>query len=177
MRMKQGVLTDEAIKRSKFAYERAKTLMNVAEAKLEKTKQNLESAKIILNQMNITAPVDGTILKIYSTIGEYISNANNTMIIGNLEPLYIKTQINGTDIPYFNHESKTVAVQRSITSDPIPLTFIKADLIVIPKTNLRGLSAEIIDTRVLEITYALPKTHGLYFGLFIDTYIEKGKIK
>ena len=171
--MTKDVISGEELKKREFAHDRTQALMAAAEMKLYQAKQSLENAKVTLEQTKIIAPVDGTILKIYPPIGEYISNADNIMIMGNISPLYLKVQIDETDVPYFDPTSKAVAVQRSIKSDPIPLAFVKIDPIVISKTNLRGTSSELVDTRVIEVTYALPEIRGIYIGQLIDAYVEK----
>ena len=47
--------------------------------------------------------------------------------------------------------------------------------VVVPKRNLTGDGAERVDTRVLQVIYALPlEAENLYVGQPVDVYIEVG---
>ncbi|MGL5020345.1 MAG: efflux RND transporter periplasmic adaptor subunit, partial [Luteolibacter sp.] len=55
-----------------------------------------------------------------------------------------------------------------------PLEFIRIEPYVIPKVSLTGSSTERVDTRVLQVIYALdrPLDVPLYVGQQVDVFIE-----
>jgi hypothetical protein len=57
--------------------------------------------------------------------------------------------------------------------EELPLTFVRVEPFVIPKRSLTGLSTERVDTRVLQIIYAVePEDKPLYVGQQLDVYID-----
>ena len=71
---------------------------------------------------------------------------------------------------------KGTAYIKGDTKNPVPLTFVRVEPYVIPKTSLTGASTERVDTRVLQVIYSLqrPKTTPIYVGQQVDVYIDAG---
>lgn len=162
--LKNIISTQDAQKRQ-FDYKRAMANLAVAEEKLRMTQTKLAQSEIL-------APCDGKILKISESVGSYISNSSNIIIMGNTNPLHVRVQIDETDIGKFTQHAKAFAVMRGSLNNLIPLKFVRFEPLSQSKTTLQGTSREIIDTRVLEVVYEVQQEENLYVGQRIDVYIE-----
>ena len=69
----------------------------------------------------------------------------------------------------------TVA-EASLRGDPsrkFPLRFVRVEPYVIPKKSLTGDNTERVDTRVLQVLYAIERTdHPVYVGQQLDVFID-----
>ena len=61
---------------------------------------------------------------------------------------------------------------RGNSREQFPLRFVRIEPYVVPKRNLTGDAAERIDTRVLQVLYALPEGSPVYVGQHMDVFIE-----
>ena len=164
--LKTGVISAKEKKRRQFQYDKA-----LANVNAEKEKLNI--SKIKLAQTKIVAPTDGKILKIVPTIGSHLLNTDKAIIMGSIDPLHIRVQVDETDISDFKSSAEAVAIERHPSSKPISLEFVRVEPIAQTKTTLMGSSRELIDTRVVEIIYKMPKSDHLYIGQRIDVYINR----
>lgn len=174
--LKKGVLASEEFRRREFAYDKAKAQVDLASANAQEAEQNLKLSKVTLDQLYTASPIDGVVLKVNAVLGEYISaqdTGKDFIVIGNDDPLYIRTQLDENDVSFFKSEAKAVAFFKNKLSDPIPLKLIRFEPYVAPKRNLRGDSQEWVDTRVVEILYEIPKMDGIFIGQQMDVYIEQ----
>lgn len=171
--LKKGVMSDEEIKKRGFALERAAADIEYAQQNIEQAKYLLETTQTQLEQTKIIAPIDGTILKVYPCVGEFLSNEKKTIVLGNTTPLHIVAQVDETEIKYFNETAKACAIDRSGGKRYLRLTFVKIIPLTSSKTNLSGVSNEIIDTRVVEIIFKITEQHKLFIGQRLDVFIEK----
>ncbi|CAO4836337.1 MAG: p-hydroxybenzoic acid efflux pump subunit AaeA [Holosporales bacterium] len=170
--LKKGVISEEEIKRREFTLERASADIESAEQNIEQAKQTLEMIQTQLEQAKLRAPIDGTILKVYPSVGEFISNEKKTIILGNTTPLHVVAQIDETEIANFDESAKACAIDRSGSKTYIPLKFIKVVPLTSSKTNLSGASNELIDTRIIEVTFEITEPKKLFIGQRLDVFIE-----
>jgi hypothetical protein len=61
---------------------------------------------------------------------------------------------------------------RGNTADRLPLHFVRVEPYVIPKRNLTGDSTERVDTRVLQVIFALDTGARVYAGQQLDVFID-----
>ncbi|PIZ32986.1 MAG: hypothetical protein COY39_04055 [Alphaproteobacteria bacterium CG_4_10_14_0_8_um_filter_37_21] len=161
----KNVLSTQESQSRQFDYKRAVANLAVAEEKLSMTKTKLAQSEIV-------APCDGKILKIFETVGSYVSNTSNIIMMGNTDPLHVRVQIDETDMENFNQYAKVFAVKRGVSDSLLPLKFVRFEPISQSKTILQGTSREIIDTRVIEVVYEMQSKENLYVGQRVDVYIE-----
>ena len=67
-----------------------------------------------------------------------------------------------------------VASVRGDSSHRYGLHFVRFEPYVIPKKNLTGDSMERVDTRVLQVIFALDKNAPVYAGQQMDVFIDAG---
>ncbi|CAO5680188.1 MAG: p-hydroxybenzoic acid efflux pump subunit AaeA [Holosporales bacterium] len=173
--LKKGVISEEEIKKREFSLERASADIESAEQNIEQAKQALETTKTQLAQTKLRAPIDGTILKVFPSVGEFLSNEKKTIVLGNITPLHVVAQIDETEIANFDESAKACAIDRSGSRSYIPLKFIKVVPLTSSKTNLSGASNELIDTRIIEVTFEITEPQKLFIGQRLDVFIEGPK--
>lgn len=171
--LKMGVISEEEIKKREFALERATADVEATEQNVKQAIHALETTQTQLAQTQLRAPIDGTILKVYPSVGEFLSNDGKTIVLGNTTPLHVVAQIDETEIGHFNETAKACAIDRSGSNAYIPLKFIKIVPLTSSKTNLSGASNELIDTRIIEVTFEITEPKKLFIGQRLDVFIEK----
>jgi hypothetical protein len=68
------------------------------------------------------------------------------------------------------------AARASLRGDPgqsFPLTFVRVEPYVLPKKSLTGDNTERVDTRVLQVIYAVDaRERALYVGQQVDVFVD-----
>ena len=122
------------------------------------------------------APADGTVLQVNLRPGEYApaSSASQALVImGAVEPLYARVDIDEVDVPKWRQNAPATATQRGAPLDVMPLTFVRKEPLVVPKRSLSGQSTERVDTRVMQVIYALGTAGATILpGQQLDVFIE-----
>jgi hypothetical protein len=81
--------------------------------------------------------------------------------------------IDENDIPRFRPGAPAKAMLRGDPRQEFGLRFVRVEPYVIPKKSLTGDNTERVDTRVLQVIYALDKTSApVYVGQQLDVYVE-----
>jgi multidrug resistance efflux pump len=153
----------------KFDKEIAQANIALAEAQVQQTKTDLD-------RVLVRAPRDGVILQVNVREGEYVGTppGQALMLLGAInEKLHIRVDIDEHDIPRFH---KGAAAQASPRGNPrivYPLSFERVEPYVLPKKSLTGDNTERVDTRVLQVIYAVDaKDRPLYVGQQMDVFID-----
>jgi HlyD family secretion protein len=150
----------------------------VARASVEQARAQIERTKSDLERALVRAPVDGDVLKVNIRPGEYVSTppAQPPFVLGNLGELHVRVDIDENDIPRFRTDRPARAVLRGAPGRELPLNFMRVEPYVIPKKSLTGDNTERVDTRVLQVIYAIagsPSAGGVVFvGQQVDVFIE-----
>ena len=81
--------------------------------------------------------------------------------------------IDENDIPRFRPNLPGVAKPRGNASQEFGLRFVRVEPYVIPKRSLTGGNTERVDTRVLQVIYAIETTgRPLYVGQQMDVFLD-----
>ena len=147
----------------------AKALVQQAEAALADTQTTL--ARLV-----VQAPVDGEVLQINIRPGEFAqAGAMNTplLVLGNLDQLHVRVDIDENDAWRFDKNSKAVAFLRGNRNFKADLILAYVEPYVVPKKSLTGDSTERVDTRVLQALYSFERSQlPVYVGQQMDVFIE-----
>jgi multidrug resistance efflux pump len=148
----------------------------VAHAAVDQAAASVERAKTELELLCAVAPIDSTILRVDVRVGEYVAGTptEGLVILGLTEPLHIRVDVDEADIPRFHEGARAVAVLRGANADGIPLRFVRVEPFVQPKKWLSGAGSERVDTRVLQVIYALEdaKQVSAFVGQQVDVFID-----
>jgi HlyD family secretion protein len=155
----------------------------LARGNVEQAKAQVDQTKTILALLDVCAPVDGTILQINTREGEYVSTfaGQSLIVMGNLNPLHVRVSIDEEDLPRLKLDAPARAkIRGDATQEEVPLTFVRLEPYIVPKTSLTGTNTERVDTRVVQVIYALDpnnplvKEKKILVGQLVDVFIDTG---
>ncbi len=190
-----GAMSAEEVSRRQYQHELALAKVKQAEADLEKTKAgtwppDLEVARLQVMQAKglverierdlertvIRSPIDATVLQIRIHEGEYPptdSSKMPPMIIGNIDTLHLRVEVNQFDASKFVDSAPALAYLQGNTRQAFPLRFVRIEPYFVSKQNITNDINEKIDTRVLQVIYAFePGTSAIFVGQQMDVFIE-----
>jgi multidrug resistance efflux pump len=136
----------------------------------------LISTQTTLARLVVQAPVDGEVLQINLRPGEFAQAgalSGPLLVLGNLEQLHVRVDIDENDAWRFDKNSKAVAFLRGNRNFKVDLKLAYVEPYVIPKKSLTGDSTERVDTRVLQALYSFERSQiPVYVGQQMDVFIE-----
>lgn len=149
----------------------------VFEAQLDRAKSLVEQSLIEIERLQIKAPIAGTVLKVDVRPGEYVGTppGQTLLILGDLAALHVRVDIDEQDLPRFRPGLPGTGYVRGDANTPIALDFVRVEPYAEPKKSLTNAGNERVDTRVLQVIYALkspPST--VYVGQQLDVYLDGG---
>lgn len=169
---------------------------DIAEAAVMQAKAQVQQTETELSRMTVTAPqlrwkaeptgrvvadptgVEFKVLQVNVRPGEYVNAAAGTplVVLGAVGKLHVRVDFDENDIARFSPTLVGVAKPRGNPDVSFPLTFVRVDPYVIPKRSLTGSNTERVDTRVLQVIYAIDTTsQPLYVGQQMDVFLNAGK--
>ncbi len=153
----------------------AQAQVGSAEASLVAAKADVKQIQLLIERLTIRAPRPGTILQVNIREGEYASIQNRlaAMILGDLDKLQIRADVDEQNAMQVRKDEDAVAYVKGDSKTAFPLKFVRIEPFVIPKQSLTGASTERVDTRVLQVIYELqiPQGKQLYVGQQVDVMI------
>ncbi len=190
----KGVATQDERVRTRQAYEVAKARLAQMEAQLAllkagaweyekqtaraavvRAESQVEQARTELERLVIRALVSGQVLQLNVRPGEFVGTppGQPLIVLGNIEQLHVRVDIDEYDIPRFKPGSPARAMLRGQPREEYPMSFVRVEPYVIPKRSLTGGNTERVDTRVLQVIYKLEvRGKRFYVGQQLDVYID-----
>lgn len=100
------------------------------------------------------------------------------VVLGDVRSLHVRVDIDENDLPYFEKGAEAVATLKARPQVRFPLKFVYVEPYVIPKQSLTGSNSERVDTRVLQVVYALPNDRpvDVYVGQQMDVYLKAATV-
>ncbi len=149
----------------------------VARAQVEQMRAQVEQTKVELERLHVTAPVDGEVLQVNVRPGEFVGAppGQALVVLGNVTQLHVRVDVDEHDIPRFRPGTPARAMLRGGPRQEFPLTFVRVEPYVVPKKSLTGANTERVDTRVLQVIYALDTNANyapVYVGQQMDVFIS-----
>jgi multidrug efflux pump subunit AcrA (membrane-fusion protein) len=169
---------------------------SVSRSALVQAQTQCDQTRIELDRLRVTAPlvrrpgadrgrdpippadlVEFRVLQVNVRPGEYVSAAQGQAIIvlGTVGRLHVRVDVDENDIPRFRPGIRGTASPRGEPNTRYPLTFVRVEPYVIPKKSLTGGNTERVDTRVLQVIYAVDAPNApLYVGQQLDVALDAG---
>lgn len=147
----------------------------VARAQVAMTRETVTQAEVEIERLLVTAPIDGTILQVDVRPGEYVGTppGQPLMVLGDLSVLHVRVDIDEQDLPRFRPGLPGKGYVRGDAQTAIPMSFVRVEPYVEPKRSLTNSGTERVDTRVLQVIYALnPGQQTVYVGQQIDVFLD-----
>ena len=150
--------------------------IDIAKAELEQAKAQMEATLIAIDRLTVRAPVNAQVLQIKVRPGEFAPAnvvATPLMLLGNVDKLHVRVDIDENDAWRFEPNSPAVAFARGNADIQVKLLYVRTEPYILPKRSLTGESTERVDTRVLQAIYSFDdRTSPLYVGQLMDVYIK-----
>lgn len=147
-----------------------------AQAQIASAEADVEAARVEVLRREIKSPVAGRVLQVNIRPGEFASaGAVQTplMIVGGVTPLHVRCDVDENEAWRVREGSPAVAFLRGNATIKTPLKFVRFEPYIVPKRSLTGDSVERVDTRVLQVIFAIEgDTFKAYVGQQVDVYIE-----
>ncbi len=154
----------------------ARARVESANAFIQQAEANLADTQTTLNRLTVLAPVAGDVLQVNIRPGEYAQagSANSALLVlGNLDQVHVRVDIDENDAWRFDKNSKAVAFLRGNRSFEVNLELAYVEPYVVPKKSLTGDSNERVDTRVLQALYRFDRKQlPIFVGQQMDVFIE-----
>jgi multidrug efflux pump subunit AcrA (membrane-fusion protein) len=146
-----------------------------AQAQLGVAESQLRETEVAREMLIVRAPIAGTVLKLDAHVGEYKATGPNStalMRLGDISTLHVRTDIDELDSWRFDRAGKAVATIRGGSRMQVSLRFVRIVPDVQPKKTLTGENAERIDTRVMQVIYAVESPPAfLQPGMLVDVAV------
>jgi multidrug resistance efflux pump len=146
----------------------AKVAVDHAAAQVQETQTELD-------RLVIRSLVDGEVLQVNVRPGEFVGAppSQALVVLGNVTQLHVRVDVDEYDIPRFIADAPARATLKGQPMEYFPLKFVRIEPYVIPKKSLTGDNTERVDTRVLQVIYAID-TGGrrLFVGQQLDVFID-----
>jgi HlyD family secretion protein len=153
--------------------------IDVQRSAVEQARSLVESIKIQLERLIVRAPVDGEILQVNVRPGQFAALAwkEPMVVLGDVNRLHVRVDIDENDLYRFREGVRAWATVKGRKEPRFTLEFVKIEPYVIPKKSLTGDNSERVDTRVLQVIYALPGRTPIkvYVGQQMDVFLASGE--
>lgn len=151
--------------------------VSIAAAQVKSAEAKVSRAETAITLLTVLSPVDGSALQVNVNVGEFNSPGAvpPPVLLGSRDELQIRVDIDEELTGVLPENPTAVGYVRGIGESGIELDFIRIEPLIVPKSNLSGLPAERVDTRVLQILFK-PKSpeanQRLYIGQQLDVFLS-----
>jgi len=150
--------------------------VQAAEARLANARAEVDSAKVDIDLLTVRAPITSEILQVNIRPGEFAPSgvtAQPLILLGNLDRLHVRVDIDENDAWRFSKESPAVAYIRGNSDLKVGIRFEYMEHYVVPKKSLTGESTERVDTRVMQVVYSFDRGELTVIpGQLMDVFID-----
>jgi multidrug efflux pump subunit AcrA (membrane-fusion protein) len=161
----------DLLKAGSWQYDR-----DVATAALSRAEAEVAKINVELERLVVRALVAGRVLQVNVRPGEFVGTPPNQplVILGNIDRLHVRVDIDEYDIPRFRQGASGIAVPRGSLQEEYPLEFVRVEPFVVPKKSLTGETTERVDTRVLQVIYKFDPAGRppLFVGQQVEVFIK-----
>jgi len=177
----EAALEDQAKAQAEYDLLKAgawKPDIDVARAAVEEVRAQIEQIRTEISRATAVAPVDGVVLQVNVRPGERVTemDAKALIVLGDISTMHVRVDIDERDIARFRPGAPAKAYPRGDSSHELKMRFVRVEPLVVPKKSLTGDNTERVDTRVLQVLYAIERTdRPAYVGQQLDVFIDTGR--
>jgi HlyD family secretion protein len=147
----------------------------VAKAAVDRAVAQVQETQTELDRLVVRALVDGEVLQVNVRPGEFVGAppSQALVVLGNVSQLHVRVDIDEYDIPRYIADAPARATLKGQPNNFFPLKFVRIEPYVVPKKSLTGDNTERVDTRVLQVIYAIDAGgRRLFVGQQLDVFID-----
>ncbi|MBI1896199.1 MAG: efflux RND transporter periplasmic adaptor subunit [Acidobacteria bacterium] len=149
--------------------------IEVANAEVRQAVSQVDRVRADLARLTVVAPIAGEVLQCKVRPGEYAAAgplAQPLILLGSTDRLHVRADVDERDAPRVKPGARAIASVRGDARRKFPLHFVSFEPFVVPKKNLTTDATERVDTRVLQVIYALDRGAPVLPGQQMDVLIE-----
>jgi multidrug resistance efflux pump len=148
----------------------------VAQAELQQAESALAAAQAELDRLTVRAPTNGTCLQVRIRAGEYADPARSgdaLVVLGDTRVMHVRAEFDELEAGSIRAASAAYAALRG-EDRRLPLRLVRFEPLVTPKRQLSGSTRERVDTRVLQVVYAVARAEApLFVGQQVDVFVDR----
>lgn len=147
---------------------------HIARADVKRAEALVARARTELDLACVVAPIDSTVLRSDVRAGEAAVSGGAAMILGQIDGLHVRVEVDEVDLGRFRPDARATAQLRGGDGARLPLRFVRTEPRLSAKRALIGAGGERVDTRVLEVLYAVDGPSGAtsLVGAQADIFID-----
>ena len=174
-----GLARAEAdLKRIKITWDKD---IAVTRAQVDQMQSMQDATLTDIDRCTVTAMAEGEVLQVNVRPGQFAASIwkDPLIVLGDVKTLNVRIDIDEQDVPFFDENAPAYATLKGRPGYRFELSkVVKVEPYVIPKKSLTGDNSERVDTRVLQVVYALPEQRDipLYVGQQMDVYLRAAKL-
>jgi HlyD family secretion protein len=150
--------------------------IDIAKAQVAAAEDLVKQTATDIERLTVRALMSGQILQVNIRLGEFAQAgvlATPLMLLGNVEPLHVRVDIDENDAWRVRPDAPAVAFMRGNRAIETPVQFVRFEPYIVPKKSLTGDTTERVDTRVLQVLYQFSRGDlPVYVGQQMDVFIE-----
>jgi HlyD family secretion protein len=151
--------------------------LRVSERSLALARAEAQLLSVRRDRLTVRAPPAGVILKVNLAVGEFAAaGAEPAVVMANLGALHVRVQVDELDAVLLRWGLPAVAVISGKVLAQVRLTMLSIEPLALPKKQLTGSNQELVDTRVVEVIFAVQPDSAtgiqLYPGQVVDVFID-----
>ena len=171
-------MTQEELIRRRFAVQAAQARLGSERAAVAQAEAALRAAKTQIELLTVRAPLDATVLRLTARAGQFAPAAQlqePLLTLGRVDLLHVRVDIDEADLSRLSTGSEALVSPRGDSGNRVNASFVRLEPLVGPKRSLTNSINERVDTRVLQVIYALPlQAQGFYPGQQVDAFVSAG---
>jgi multidrug efflux pump subunit AcrA (membrane-fusion protein) len=173
---KERVISTDELMRRKFGVQTAEARLSEARAEIATAEAQIAETATEIERCTVRAPLDAQVLQVKVRAGEFApagQTAEPLMLLGGARPLHVRVDVDEQEGWRVRAEAAATAHVRGNAELKTALKFVCFEPMVVPKKSLTGASTERVDTRVLQVIYAvMDEKLPLFVGQQLDVFIE-----
>jgi multidrug efflux pump subunit AcrA (membrane-fusion protein) len=169
-------ISAEEMSRRRSAVDTVVAELAHAQSEVAAAESLVRSIHTDIERSTVRAPLDAEVLQVRLRAGEFAPAAVTTrpfMLLGRRKPLHVRVDVDEHEGWRVRSGAPAMGHVRGNPQLDTPLTFVRFEPFVLPKTSLTGDSTERVDTRVLQVIYRIDRGDlPLFVGQQLDVFID-----
>lgn len=169
-------ISEQEATQQRFTRDLAQARKATLIAQSKEAEAQLTRALVQVNWHTVRAPIHGVILQARLRVGEIASNTRvdePLLQLGDIRMLHVRVDIDEADIHRLVQGASATVSARGEATRTVTAAFVRIEPLIVPKKSLTNAADERVDTRVMQVIYALPsKAVGFWCGQQVDVFIE-----
>ena len=150
--------------------------IDIAQRAVDQADAQMKQIETDIERCVVRAPVKGKVLQVNVLPSQFVSafSTDALVVLGATDKtVHVRVEIDEHDIPRFKKGVPAKASLRGRPDVQYPMTYVRTEPYVIPKKSLTGDNTERVDTRVLQVLYALDvEDRPIFVGQQMDVFID-----